>query len=269
MKKPLVKIPLLFLLAGLLFGLYSVATAYFAAASIRPEIPRLKSDDFIQKKLGLDSWVPLSKISRPAVDAILTSEDDRFYQHPGYDLKSIRDAVKTDLRSRRFKRGASTLTQQIVKNVFLERKKSLGRKIQELFLALEVESEIEKDRILEIYLNTAQFGPDLYGIGWASYTYFGKEPSALTPREGAFLAMLLPSPVRYEKSFRDKKLTPYAEKTVKSILRKMVVNGRMREEDLAAEIERPFPFEATRNEPTALSSPTPAPPSPSPTLGGD
>jgi monofunctional biosynthetic peptidoglycan transglycosylase len=188
-------------------------------------------------------WVLLQEVSTYARGAIVVSEDWAFWQHPGYDLQQIKEAIKEDLEEKEFARGASTITQQVVKNVFLSNQKSLIRKIKEFFLAMLLEKQVGKKRILETYLNIAEWGEGIFGIQKASYYYFKKPPSQLTPREGAFLAMLLPSPKRYSQSYRNKKLTRYAQRTVNSILGKMCQARFITDEQKAQELEKLLIFE--------------------------
>jgi monofunctional biosynthetic peptidoglycan transglycosylase len=131
----------------------------------------------------------------------------------------------------------------VVKNVFLSNEKTLWRKAQEAVLAVRIERQLTKARILEIYLNIAEFGEGLYGIGPASRHYFSKAPSELTAKEGAFLAMLLPSPKKYAVSFRKKALTPYAASTVRSILGKLLATGRLTNEEYQVVLHAPLSFE--------------------------
>jgi monofunctional biosynthetic peptidoglycan transglycosylase len=194
-------------------------------------------------RLRPSSWAGLGDISKLAVGAILVSEDWAFYQHKGYDANQIKEAIKADWEEGRFARGASTITQQVVRNVFLDKDKNLWRKLKELVLAVRIERLVGKRRILETYLNIAEWGEGIFGIRAASRHYFGKEPSVLTAREGAFLAMLLPSPKRYSQSFRAKKLTEYARETVESILGKMAQAHYLTEEERTSESSAPFSFE--------------------------
>lgn len=196
------------------------------------------------QKLRPSTWVGLGDVSKSAVGAILVSEDWAFYQHKGYDSNQIKEAIKEDLEEGHFARGASTITQQVVKNVFLEKDKKLWRKLKELYLAVRLEEYVGKKKILETYLNIAEWGEGIFGIGEAARFYFNKEPSALTPKEGAFLAMLLPSPERYSQSFRAKRLTDYAEETVNSILGKMAQAHYIEEEEATLQMSVPLPFEA-------------------------
>lgn len=204
-------------------------------------------------RLRPSSWASLGEISKVAVGAILVSEDWAFYQHKGYDANQIKEAIKEDWEEGRFARGASTITQQVVRNVFLDKDKNLWRKFKELVLAVRIEREIGKRRILETYLNIAEWGEGIFGIRAASRHYFGKEPATLSAREGAFLAMLLPSPKRYSQSFRAKKLTEYARETVQSILGKMTQAHYLTEEERSSEASTPLSFEiGARSESPAL-----------------
>ncbi|MCM2277633.1 MAG: transglycosylase domain-containing protein [Oligoflexia bacterium] len=190
-----------------------------------------------------ESWVSLGEVSRVAVGAIIVSEDWAFYRHKGFDANQIKEAVKEDLEEGRFARGASTITQQVVKNVFLEKDKTLWRKLKELLLAVRLESAVGKRKILEAYLNIAEWGEGIYGLRAAARHYFGKEPSELNAKEGAFLAMLLPSPIRYGQSFRAKKLTAYADQTIDAIIEKMTQARYLSDEERVVELNRRLPFE--------------------------
>lgn len=165
-------------------------------------------------------WTKLKHISTYAKWAIVLSEDWGFYQHTGIDLVQVKIALDEMFKNKRF-RGASTITQQMVKNVFLSQDRTLWRKVHEIILAQKVEKTLSKDRILEAYLNCIEMGPGIFGINKASWHYFNKHPSALNAREAAFIAMLLPSPKRYYSSFKSKKLTKFASNRVNAILIKL------------------------------------------------
>lgn len=187
-------------------------------------------------------WVRINEISKSAKGAIVISEDWAFYQHQGIDVNQLKTALQEILTFERF-RGASTITQQMVKNVFLSSDRTISRKIHELILTHKVEQVLTKDKILEVYLNCIEFGPGIYGIREASYHYFKKHPSALTPRESAFLAMLLPSPKGYYVSFKNKKLTPFATKRIRVILSKMRMGKIIGPERFNTEVTRKFSWE--------------------------
>lgn len=196
------------------------------------------------KKNPPASWTSLGEISKAAQWAIVVSEDWAFYQHSGIDEKQIHDAIEKSLEEGKLKRGASTITQQVVKNVYLSQRKSITRKIRELWMAKKIEQTLGKKRILEIYLNIAEMGEGIFGIGQASQFYFKKLPSQLNAKEGAFLAMLLPSPKKYSISFRQKQLTPYARKTIRSILGKLVQARVISSEERTVLWSAPLSFES-------------------------
>lgn len=139
-------------------------------------------------------WTPSARIPSEMKWAVIVAEDSNFYKHDGFDVKAIKNAIKYDLEKKSLKRGASTITQQTAKNLFLSREKSITRKLKEIYLAYRMEQELTKGRIIELYLNVAELGPMVYGIGHGAQYYFGKPASSLTPRECAFLAAMLPGP---------------------------------------------------------------------------
>ena len=139
-------------------------------------------------------WTPSSRIPPEMKWAVILAEDSNFYRHEGFDVKAIKNAIKYDLEKKSLKRGASTITQQTAKNLFLSREKTVTRKVKEIYLAWRMEQELTKGRIIELYLNVVELGPMVYGIGHGSRYYFGKPAAALTPRECAFLAAMLPGP---------------------------------------------------------------------------
>jgi len=139
-------------------------------------------------------WTPSARIPAEMKWAVILAEDANFYSHEGFDVKAIKNAIKYDLEKKSLKRGASTITQQAAKNLFLSREKTITRKLKEIYLAYRMEQELTKGRIIEFYLNVVELGPMVYGIGNGAQYYFGKPASALTPRECAFLAAMLPGP---------------------------------------------------------------------------
>ncbi len=141
------------------------------------------------------AWVSWNAISPHAALAVIAAEDQRFPDHHGFDFDSIRDAI-ADYRTRGRIRGASTISQQVAKNLFLWPKQSLTRKAVEAWFTVLIELFWPKERILEVYLNVAQFGPHVYGVEAASRHYFGKPAAQLTASEAALLAAVLPNPVR-------------------------------------------------------------------------
>lgn len=144
-----------------------------------------------------DNWTSLDNISPFMQVAILTTEDGAFRHHRGFNPLAIRNALIADLKARHFARGASTITMQLAKNLFLSRDKTLSRKLEELILTDYLEQAFTKDEMMELYLNVIEFGPNVYGITAAAEHYFGRRPDELNLAECMFLASILPKPVRY------------------------------------------------------------------------
>ncbi len=140
-------------------------------------------------------WVEWSDISAHAKVAVIAAEDQRFAEHAGFDLESINDALQDMERGRRV-RGASTISQQVAKNLFLWPGQSWSRKGLEAYFTVLIELLWPKPRILEVYLNVAEFGRGIFGVGAASDAFFHKSPSRLSAAEAALLAAVLPSPKR-------------------------------------------------------------------------
>jgi monofunctional glycosyltransferase len=142
-------------------------------------------------------WVPLSKISPYLKRATIIAEDWQFYRHDGIDYQALWEAFKSDLFSLSFKKGASTITMQLAKNLYLSPSRNPIRKIKEFFIAKRLENELNKERILEIYLNIIEWGDGIYGCEAASQAYFHKPCSDLSPQESAMLAATINNP-KYE-----------------------------------------------------------------------
>lgn len=140
-------------------------------------------------------WTSWGKISPHAGIAVVAAEDQMFPEHFGFDLESISDAVEKHSRGKRL-RGASTISQQVAKNLFLWSGRSFIRKGLEAYFTLLIEAAWPKQRILEVYLNIAEFGRGIFGVGAASEAFFKKPPSKLSPSEAALLAAVLPNPLR-------------------------------------------------------------------------
>ncbi|MBM76790.1 MAG: hypothetical protein CMK59_15395 [Proteobacteria bacterium] len=150
------------------------------------------------------SWVSFDQQGwMPA--ATVAAEDSAFFRHKGYDPEGLQIALEELLNGEHNPRGGSTLTQQLAKNLFLDGDKHLTRKLRELVYALELERVLSKKEILEIYLNVVEFGPEIYGIKQAANQYFVKPPAALTLKESAYLASVLPAPTHHFKARQDEK----------------------------------------------------------------
>jgi penicillin-binding protein 1A len=154
-----------------------------------------KSGEFIAE-FGEQRCVPLTmdKIPPLLVKAVLAAEDDRFFEHPGVDFKSIIRAGVNLVKTREIQQGASTITMQVSRNFFLSREKTFARKLKEILLALKIENELEKDKILELYMNKIFFGHRAYGVGAAAQVYYGKNVNELGLAEFAMLAGIPKAP---------------------------------------------------------------------------
>ncbi len=185
-------------------------------------------------------FVPLEEVPPLFIRALLISEDANFWGHSGLDLGEVPVAMSINWVRGQRARGASTITQQLAKNLFLTRERSYRRKLQEAALALLLEPILGKRRILEIYLNVIEWGPGLHGLGPASRHYFGKNPSELTPRESAFLVSLIPGPVKYQSSFASGVLSHGFARLVNACLRRLRSVDALTDEELAAELAAPL-----------------------------
>jgi len=178
-------------------------------------------DVVLDVREGAPDFIPLGQVPPLFLRALLISEDAGFYGHPGVDVAEIPVAWAANVERGTAARGASTITQQLVKNLFLSKDKSYGRKLEEAALALLVDAAVPKYRILEIYVNIIEWGPNLFGLVPAARHYFGKSPSELTPKEMAFLVCVIPSPVRYHEAHRTGRLGPGMEQLVANLLAKL------------------------------------------------
>jgi hypothetical protein len=148
-------------------------------------------------------YTPLSAISENLKNAVLTSEDGAFYGHRGFNEEAFRQSIATNIKAGRFLRGGSTISMQLVKNVFLSRNKTVSRKIEEALIVWLIENNyiVSKDRIYEVYLNIIEWGPDVYGIREAADFYFRKKPLELDLAESIYLASIIPHPKYFKYSF--------------------------------------------------------------------
>ncbi|MCX6119356.1 MAG: transglycosylase domain-containing protein, partial [Proteobacteria bacterium] len=201
----------------------------------------LESDSKVQIPVDhrRDDYVFLQSLPQKVVSAFVSSEDAGFWQHAGIEPGAIEQAFERNTKEGRAVVGGSTITMQLVKNLFLSRDKTISRKTQEIFLAWHLEREIGKKRILELYLNIVEFGPGLYGLGSASKKFFGKSASHLTLKQAVYLASLLPAPLPRYQYFCTGVLTPNYKSLVQTLLDRMLNLGRVSMSDhLAASSEQ-------------------------------
>lgn len=218
------KIIFLFIPVALLLIFIGLYFSFISQVSLLKDhypVFSVKENSYVLSSKRPEYWLPLKRISKEAQFAIIISEDWAFFEHEGIDINQLKIVIEESIESKELTRGASTITQQVVKNAFLSNERSIFRKLKEFLLAREFEQKFSKEKILEIYLNLIELGDGIYGIKQGSEFYFQKPPAQLNAKEGAFLAMLLPSPIRYSQSFRDKELTDFAKERVDGILMKL------------------------------------------------
>ncbi len=191
---------------------------------------------------GSPAWVPVEAIPPNVLNAVISREDGSFYQHRGFSPGEIRGALVRNVNEGRFAYGASTISMQLVKNVFLAREKTLVRKLQEVVLTWWLEQSMEKSAILELYLNVVEFGPGIYGIGPASRFFFGREPRDLTPLQAIYLATLLPAPIPRFAIFQRGAASPDTVARLRAIARSMAANRMMSQADADAARTEAFAF---------------------------
>ena len=175
-------------------------------------------------------WVPVSSIPEIVVQAVVTAEDDTFFEHKGVNYKAAWDALVHDMEKKRFARGGSTITQQMIKNVLLSREKTISRKLREYVLARKAEELLSKRKILEIYLNEVEWGDNIYGIEAASRFYFDKHADELPPGEAALLAGMLPNPRYFNPFKRPDKAKERQERVLANMLQAKLITPEVYDE---------------------------------------
>ncbi len=193
-------------------------------------------------KSNTNSWVPINEISQNIIDATISIEDKNFYKHNGFDYLRIIKALYNNIRSNKVIEGASTITQQYAKNLYLDFSKTFKRKIQEAWLTLRIETHYSKDEILEGYLNTINYG-GVFGIENASKYYFGKHAKDLSLAEATILAGIPKSPANYEPIGN----LENAKKRQQLVLDSMVKNKYITEEEAKASYNISLTYDAYKN----------------------
>jgi len=189
-----------------------------------------------RRTVGVDTpqWRSLAEVSPLVIAAILVQEDAGFYGHSGFSLPAIRESLVSDLQAGGTRRGASTITMQLARNLFLSRQKTLARKTQEVIYTWWLEKTLGKDRILELYLNIVEFAPRVHGISAASRYYFQRDAAGLNAAQAAFLAAALPAPYRTHQEIAEAGAVPVAlAGQIRGLLRRMAAAGRLSGDELA------------------------------------
>jgi len=172
------------------------------------------------------NFTPIALIPDHLIWAVIVSEDAGFFIHKGVDFQELDAAVKDNIKKHKM-RGGSTITQQLAKNLFLSRDKTLMRKFREVLLSIELDATLSKERLLEIYLNIVEWAPGVFGIARAAEHYFGKQPFELTPLESAYLASVIPGPAKYHYQFLTKNVSENWYKSLYRILNIMNETGHL------------------------------------------
>jgi len=188
------KIIIVVIVISIIFVGYFVIKGY---NMYREAIETISLEDKIKQIRNVSNYTKLDEIPKIYLDAVISVEDHRFYEHNGIDIISIGRALYHDIKNKNFNEGGSTITQQLAKNIYFTQEKKLIRKIAEIFMAFKLESELEKDEILELYVNTSYFGNGYYCIKDASKGYFNKDPKEMNDYESTLLAGLPNAPSIY------------------------------------------------------------------------
>lgn len=188
------------------------------------------------------NWTSIGRISPFMQVAVLTSEDGGFFHHHGWNKGAIRRALIANLKAGRFRQGASTISMQLSKNLFLSRDKTLGRKLEELVLTDYLEQSFDKSEMMELYLNIIEFGPDVYGITQAANYYFGRAPEELQLAECMFLASILPSPVRRSRIRARRELSGASRGGIDFLIRAAEKTGKISRREMEEGLAQPIVF---------------------------
>lgn len=189
-----------------------------------------------KKKKIIQQWVPLSQVSPYVIKAVIIAEDDKFWSHEGFDYEAIQKAIEKDIKKKKFALGGSTISQQLAKNLYLTPSKNPIRKIKEAILTWRIERSLSKKRIIELYLNVAEWGDGLFGIEVASRNYFGKHASGLSAKEAARLASVLPNPRRFNPTGTSKFVENRSDRIYNIMVRRGIVIQEY--EDVISEPEK-------------------------------
>lgn len=183
---------------------------------------------------GSGNWTPYRDISPWMTAVITTTEDGGFFSHSGFSTFAIKESIVQNLEKGSFVRGASTISQQLAKNLFLSREKTISRKIQEIIITDQIEKTLSKEEILGLYFNVIEFGPGIYGITKAAERYFGKHPAELSLLDCIFLASVIPNPKRYYRQFERGVVTENWRLKLEFFARAMLQRGKITQEEYDA-----------------------------------
>ena len=224
MFKKILKILFILFLIGLSISLVFIGAGY---SMYKEAIEAVPLDEKVAEIKSKENYTYIEELPQMYIQAVISVEDRRFYDHPGIDIIAIGRATINDIKAMSFVEGGSTITQQLAKNIYFTQEKKITRKIAEVFMAFEIEKAYEKDEILELYLNTSYFGDGYYTVKEASRGYFGKEPEDMTDYECIMLAGIPNAPSVYAPT----KNPDLAKQRQRQVADKMVRNGYLTEEE--------------------------------------
>ena len=224
MFKKILKILFILFLIGLSISLVFIGAGY---SMYKEAIEAVPLDEKMAEIKSKENYTYIEELPQMYIQAVISVEDRRFYDHPGIDIIAIGRAAINDIKAMSFVEGGSTITQQLAKNIYFTQEKKITRKIAEVFMAFEIEKAYEKDEILELYLNTSYFGDGYYTVKEASRGYFGKEPEDMTDYECIMLAGIPNAPSVYAPT----KNPDLAKQRQRQVADEMVRNGYLTEEE--------------------------------------
>ena len=204
------------LIAAVVFGVMGYQM-YRSAVAQQP------LEDKVEEIRSTESFTSYQELPQIYIDAVISTEDRRFWSHSGVDVVALGRALYNDLRTWSFVEGGSTITQQLAKNLYFTQEKKLVRKFAEAFVSFQLEANYSKEEIFELYVNTIYFGSGYYGIRQAAQGYFGKEPAQLSDSEAVLLAGLPNAPSAYTPDTNPE----LAQQRMQQVINSMVANGAL------------------------------------------
>ena len=222
--KLLKKVIIGIILLCLIIGIIVAGNGYMMYKEAIEEVPLSTLVEEIKSK---QNYTEIKELPKIYIDAVIAVEDHRFYKHNGIDVIAIGRAIINDIKAMRFVEGGSTITQQLSKNTYFTQEKKLTRKVAEVFMALEIEKNYDKDEILELYLNTSYFGDGYYTIKDACKGYFDKELMQMTDYEAILLAGIPNAPSVYAPT----KNPDLAKQRQRQVMEKMIKHGYLTEKE--------------------------------------
>lgn len=230
------KIRTFLLLLGILLLIEVATIPFFGVPALKTENPgetalmrqrKRDAEQHGEQFKIVQRWIPLSRIPRHVIDAVVVAEDGTFYSHGGVDWFEVQESIEKNIKERKAARGASTITQQLAKNLYLSTSKDPVRKVKELAITLLLEHDLSKNRILELYLNVIEWGRGIFGIDAAARAYFGKAVGDLTLEDATRLAAVIPSPLVHRPDTDSR----YVLRRKAIVLQRMIARGMVKLEE--------------------------------------